>query len=116
MACNLKPDTSGVNDVVAATGATGTVFVASADTPLMRIVNASLNGTALPVVNGKVDVPALPAGNNDLQLHVMPGRTGDEVVLTEDCKGDPGEPSRPLKKKFIGGGGNPVVGFTIHAE
>jgi hypothetical protein len=112
MACNLKPDPSHVNDALCAINATATVLVTSADTPLMRIVNANLNGVPLAVANGSVDLPALPAGNNVLNLVVMPGQTGDEVVLTEDCKDGS---TRPLKKKFIGGGANPVVGYTIHA-
>ena len=111
MACSLRPG----NDVLGAVGATATVFVKSVDEPTMRITNATLDGTVLKVADGKVDLPALHAGNNVLDLIVIPSPTGADVTLTEDCKDTPAEPSRALKRKFIGGGDDPHVGYTIHA-
>ena len=112
--CKLSPDPAGTSDAIGPVGATATVLVTSGDAPTMRIVNAFMNGApVLPVVDGRVVLPPLPAGNNVLDLHVLPGQTGDEVVLTEDCLDGT---TRPLKRRFIGGGGDPHVGYTIHAE
>jgi hypothetical protein len=110
--CKLKKGPP--RDAFGPVGAIATVFVTSSDEPMMRITNADFNGQPLVVdAEGRVELPPLPAGNNVLDLVVTPSPIGADVVLTEDCKD--GATTRPLKKKFIGGGDDPHVGYTIHA-
>lgn len=109
--CDLTPGPP-PSDASGAVGATPTVCVTSSDSPAMTIVSAAFNGQVLPVNDGTVVLPGLLPGNNVLNLIVEPGKTGDEAVLNEVCEGK----LEPLAAKFLGGGGNGHVGFTIHGR
>jgi hypothetical protein len=116
MACLLEPGQRPGRDAVGTVDTTPTVFVSSEAAPDVTVIAATLNDEDVDVTERMFTLPALAAGVNVLNLVVEGIAANDDVTLMEDCGG--GE-THPLKTKFAGhagGGADPHIGFSIHAE
>ena len=110
MACQIRPDPTGINRSQAPSGATLTLCIDSTS-GLAHLTAANLNGANIPV-NDPCVTFTIVAGPNLLLITVVSPDNNDTITVSEDC----GNGTKNPIDVYPYDPADPVRGYTINGR